>query len=130
MEDLAREVLQQMRAEDGDLDVYVRFHYLMSNYAIQPTMQGGKLMWRWEGKEFDNKYSMVFENLDDFLDFVDEEFGFDRLGTTQTFALIILNKKEQNTPEDVMFKHRVESGIKGRDKMKKFLLRCEKIKIK
>ena len=131
MPDLAEAVVKELRAGDGDLDVYVvmipRKGYC-SHYKIQPTIRNGTLMWAWYGGEYkpgqDPAFKVVFDNVEDVIVCMETEFpGGGRL-------LIVSNGRSWPLfQHDIPFWYDEEDSKRQAlmDKLKKFLMRCPKI---
>ena len=131
--DLATAILNEMRADDdwhGDLDVWVRFHHNQQNYAIQPTLHNGALQWLWCGPDTNRKpdtkltmpptlrhglsYTLRMEDVDELMEFISMDF-------TQSDKTSFLIMHDST----MIFRH--EGTNNGT--LKKFLMRCTKIKI-
>ena len=129
MEELAAEVLRQMRADDGDLDVWVRWHWCSSNYKIIPTVRNGKLQWLWCGSEHARQYTLLLEDVDDLMEFLHIEFPLlqDLQGgnrSSRTASAIIMTRSGDRH----LLRYNVDLLGPG-DCLKRFLLRSPKIKV-
>lgn len=128
MEELAGEVVKQLRAQDGDLDVWVRFHWCSSNYKIQPTVRDGRLRWLWCGQEHANEYTLLLEDVDDLMAFLYTEFpvlegmGAKKLSSPSSFLIL------STTGNKCLLRYSATELGAG-DRLKQFLLRCWKIEM-
>ena len=131
--ELATAIVKEMRADDdwhGDLDVWVRMHHNQSNYAIQPTLHNGALQWLWCGHDRNGKpdtklskhptlgrlsYTFRMEDVDELVEFISMDFT----KSTGKTSFLIMHDSE------MIFRHEGTNN----DTLKKFLMRCTKIKI-
>ena len=128
MEDIANEVIRQLRVEDGDLKVWVNYlRWDVIQNKIQPTIHGGLLRWRW----YDETYSMLFNDLDELMEFVEsvQKGGRSLYDTRELnkFTIMCKNKTDPNK-EDILFSCEPR-WMQTRDRVKKFLDRCSKIEL-
>ena len=130
MEDVAREVVRQLRVQDGDLDVWVRWHWCSSNYKIQPTVRDGKLRWLWCGMENENLYTLVLEDVDELMSFLHAEFELEtggKLGRPPTCLIVGTCFNGKFRKECRLFSYSLHHDHGAGDRLKQFLLRCPKI---
>ena len=132
MQDIANEVVRQLRAEDGDLDVWVRWHWCLTNYKIQPTVRDGKLRWLWCGHEHTSKFTLLLEDVDDLLELLFTQFlelkdmqNGNR--STGHVTCLILGPAEKGG-ENMLLRYSVDAHGAG-DRLKRFLLRCPHFEI-
>ena len=125
MEDIASEVVRQLRAKDGDLDVWVYFklgyHGNGVINKIQPTVQGGVLRWRC----YDEKCSLLFDDVDDLLLFLETEKDLEYEYNMRQFEICYKDKENADKEEQLW----TCCVGEGREKAKQFFARCSKIEL-
>ena len=147
MADLAAAVVKEMRAGDGDLDVYVIIaqNKNKNRYKLQPTVRNGALKWAWHGKWLMQTppFKLVLDDLDDVIAFLDTEFGTggpleaeaDLRGYSPKIRLEIWSDKAglvfyyDFDPSTLYYSNTFhdDTSRTPNDKVKQFLMRCPKI---
>ena len=124
MQDIAEEVVQQLCAKDGDLDVCVNCKCWARTYKIQPTIRKGKLSWVWHAKE----YTIEFENVDEVMCFLEDE---QRIRERNAQGCLEIWSKDKNGTELKKFLFKRNIGVEGTgEKEKRFLEMCGKIQMR